>query len=320
MATSGTSTFNLTRDEIINEAAINAGILDPEGQTLTSTQITSMAKRLNTMVKAWQNLGLQIWERKFIVLPLQSGKQVYALSPTTNDPAIQVNWQTSISVAANSGAGTITVTNVTGLINGMGIGIQLSSGTWFFTSINGAPAGNVVTLTTVLSGAANQYATVMAGPKPSRPTRLLDGYLNQAGSGSNTPIRIISKEEYMRFGQPQSTGTPVQIYYDPQLPYGYVKTYPVMNTTSNTLFLEALCLFEDFAASGDNPDFPQEWLMALIWGLSYELSFQYGMTETRLAICERTRDQWVGFAGDSSQEPSVMFQPDYYVTQGWHGE
>lgn len=318
MATSGTATFNLSRDDIINDAFINAGILDPEGQTASTNQITTAARRLNTMIKAWQNIGLQIWERKFIAIPLQVGKAVYALATTTFDPVYQINWQTTLS-AAGSGS-SITVTNVTGLASGMGIGIQMATGTWFWTTISGSPAGSTVSLASPMTGPANQYANVFAGPLPPRPTRLLDGYLNQTGSGSNTPVRIISKEEYFRFGTPTSPGTPVQIMYDPQLPYGLVKIYPVQNTAGNTLFLEAQALFEDFTTSTDNPDLPQEWLMAIVWGLSYELAFMYGMTETRLNLCKQSRDEWMGFAGDSSQEPSAMFQPDYYTTQGWHGE
>lgn len=318
MATSGTATFNLTRDEIITDGFINAGILDPEGQAASATQITIAARRLNTMIKAWQNIGLQIWERKFVAIPLLAGKAVYALASTTQDAAYQINWQTTLSVAGVGSS--ITVTNATGLTSGMGIGIQMTSGSWFWTTIGGVPAGNVVPLSAPLTGPASQYASVFAGPVPPRPTRLLDGYLNQTGSGSNTPVRIISKEEYFRFGTPQSPGTPVQIMYDPQLPYGLVKIYPVQNTAGNTLFLEAQALFEDFSSASDNPDLPQEWLMAIVWGLSYELAFMYGMTETRLNLCKANRDEWMGFAGDSSQEPAAFFQPDYYTTQGYHGQ
>lgn len=319
MATSGTATFNLTRDDIINDALINAGVLDPEGGIASAGQLTTAARRLNTMIKAWQNIGLQIWERKFVVIPLAIGKGVYALSTTTGDTVYQINFQTTTSVAALNGASSVTLTDATGMTSGMGIGIQSPTNTWFWTTINGAPVGNVVTLTTVLPNAVSQFANVMVGPLPPRPTRLLDGYLNQAGAGSNTPVRIISKEEYFRFGQPNSPGTPVQIMYEPQLQAGLVKIYPVMNQTGNTLFLEVQALFQDFSSAGDNPDLPQEWLMAIVWGLAYELAFMYGMTETRLKLCKDSRDEWMMFAGDSSQEPSVQFQPDYYTTQGFHG-
>lgn len=313
MSTSGVYTFNLTRDNIINAALRKIGVLDSEGQTATATQITNAAETLNGVVKAWQNVGLQIWERKLISIPIISGKGQYDLSTTSSDVAYQINWQTTLSVTAANAAITVTVTTVTGLVSGMGIGIQLATGNWYWTTINGAPAGNVVTLTAGLSGAANQYAKVMVGPKPARPTRLLDGFLNQS-NGSDMPIRLISKEEYYRFGVKTSTGTPVQVVYDPNLNYGIVNTYPVINASGYTLFLEALTLFEDFAASTDNPDFPQEWLHALIWALAYELAIEYQVTETRLGILEKNRDRWLAFAGESSQEGSVFMQPDYYAS------
>jgi hypothetical protein len=313
MASSGVYSFNLTRDNIINAALRKIGILDPEGQVATATQITNAAETLNAIVKAWQNTGLQIWERKLVAVPLISGKGQYDLTTTSGDIAWQSNWQTTISVAAASGATTITVTTVTGMVSGMGIGIQLATGTWYWTTINGAPAGNVVTITAGLSGAANQYAKVIAGPACARPTRLLDGMLNQS-NGSDMPIRIITKEEYLRFGAKTSTGTPVQVVYDPNINYGIFNTYPVINVAGYTLFLEALTLFEDFVNSTDNPDFPPEWLMALVWGLAYELAIEYQVTETRLGLLEKSRDKWLFDAEASSQEPSVLFQPDYYAS------
>lgn len=330
MSTSGTYVFNLTRDSIINAALRKIGVLDPEGQTASATQITNAAESLNTMVKAWQNIGLQIWTRKNIVIPLVPGKGQYLLSVVNNESLgttippptmFQANFVTEAYLGRTVGSTSMLVTNTTGFVAGMGVAIQLTAGYWFITTVASVSTINIFTLQNALPAAILAGAKFMVGPTAfGRPTRLLDAYLNQS-NGSDMPIRIITKEEYNRFGVKTSTGTPVQIVYEPNLNYGILNTYPVMSGTvpataqsGYTLFVEVQALFEDFTVTGDNPDFPQEWLQALVWGLAYELAIEYQMTETRLGIFEKRRDEWLSFAGDSSQEPSVLFQPDYYAS------
>lgn len=66
------------------------------------------------------------------------------------------NWQcvfaldTTLSVAGNGTDIMITVTTVTGITSGDVIGIQLDSGAAHWTTVNGAPVGNVVTLAVAL--------------------------------------------------------------------------------------------------------------------------------------------------------------------------
>src|SRR3990167_1950044 len=156
MARSGTYTFTITRDEIINAAFRAIGVLDPEGGTATATQITNGAQALNFLVKSWQAHGLNLWKRQMVSIVLTAATASYVLGTTTSTP---------------------------------------------------------------------------------RPTRILDGYV-RSSTGNDTPIKILSREEYNRFGLKTATGTVVSIYYDPQLDDGRVYVYPVPSTTSGTLILE----------------------------------------------------------------------------------
>lgn len=61
---------------------------------------------------------------------------------------------TTLSAGAASSAGSVTVTSATGIASGDVIGVLLDTGLTHWTTVNGAPAGNVVTLTAVLPGAA----------------------------------------------------------------------------------------------------------------------------------------------------------------------
>jgi len=226
MARSGTYTFTVTRDQLITDALINVGALDPEGGTATATQISSAALVLNMMVKSWEARGLNLWKRQMITLTLNGG-------------------------------------------------------------------------TTYSLGSGN--ATV-------RPKRILDGYI-RATAGNDTPIRIISREEYNRFGLKSTTGTTVQVYYDPQLDNGVVYVYPVQ--ASGTLILEAEYPLMDFTNTSDEPDFPQEWFNALRWNLAKEIALSYGVSPTRYGTIKNNAKEELDNVEDFDTEfpQSVFFNP-----------
>lgn len=318
MTTSGTFTHDLSRDQIINRALRIIGVLDSEGGSASATQITNAAQALNDIVKSWNAYGLLIWTRNFLTVPLLSGKALYMVSPNTSDIIYQIKTRTTLSTAASDGAATVDVTDTTGIATGNGIGIQVSTGAIHWTTVNGAPSGNTVTLTTALDGAADQYAMVINGVKPSRVLKIRDGYIKNS-SGNDIPINVIMKEDYNRFGVKTSEGTPTQIYYDAQLGQGVLYIYPVSNMTDATLFVEAETVLEDFGASGDTSALPQEWLNALVWNLAYESAVEYGVTEKRLQFIGQKAAETLNIAQWTSQENSVYFQPGSLVSRGSWG-
>lgn len=68
--------------------------------------------------------------------------------------------KTALTVAAASGAGSITVNSATGVVSGDIVGILLADESTHWTSVNGAPVAGVVTLTAPLPNAANIAAAV----------------------------------------------------------------------------------------------------------------------------------------------------------------
>jgi polygalacturonase len=77
---------------------------------------------------------------------------------------------TTVNSAASSGATTVTVASATGIGSGDLIGVLMDTGQTHWTTVSGAPAGNVVTLAVALTAAAavgqtvatNRWATVPA--------------------------------------------------------------------------------------------------------------------------------------------------------------
>lgn len=230
MPRSNTYTFSVTRDQLINDALINIGALDPEGGTATATQISNAASVLNMMVKSWQARGMSLWARRIISI--------------------------SLNGAATYGLGAATST--------------------------------------------------------TRPLRVLDGYVRST-AGNDTPIRVISREEYNRFGLKTATGNSVNVYYDPQLDNGTIYVYPLAST--GTLLLEVEYPTMDFSASTDEPDFPQEWFNALRWNLAKELAMSYGVSPTRYGTIKNNAEQELATVEDWDTEfpQSTYFTPYMHV-------
>lgn len=309
MATSGDYNYNLTRNQIIEDAAELAGIYDPEGQVLTASQYTRYARALNNIISAWQTDGLLVWTRKIGAVFLQKGQATYniALDKTNSDHSSLEHVATTLT----SGSGTgLTVGTTTGMTAGDHIGIELATGYMYWDTIASVDSGTTLTLTTGSSGYLTggviwTYTTAL-----SKATRMRDGYVRQSAGGNDTPIKVLSEEEYMRFGVKTTTGLTTQVWYQALVPDGVFHCYPVPQTSNTILFVELQYPFQNFTTSTDNPDFPAGWLQALIYALAVDIAYRTGMDEKRLTMLQQKADYFHQYAAGDSQEQSVFFQPD----------
>ena len=311
MATSGVYNFNMTRDQIISAALRKVGQLDPEGQAATATQISNCSETLNAMIYGWNGAGPTIWQRKIGVVFLNSAQAIYTLGSNNavgGDHASLTHAFTTLTAAASGTS--LTVASITGISNGDNIGIQLTNGTLYWTTVNGTPSGSTISLSVGLTSGASVGAAVFAyTTKLARPIRVVDGYIRQT-AGNDTPIRILSIEEYNRFGMKTSPGNTTQVLYQPLVGSGQLSLYPVPNNVAVRLFIEMHYPFQGFNSGGDTGDFSQEWMQAIIWGLALELGIEYGVTESRLSLIGGMSTKWFDMANATSQENSTFFQPD----------
>jgi hypothetical protein len=163
--------------------------------------------------------------------------------------------------------------------------------------------------------ASNSYeiglSKTVAIPKP---LKVIQAFLKDNTSNVDIPMRIITRDEYNRLGNKISEGYPIQIFYEPLLDYGVLHVYPKPNNTAianKTLVLVYQRPFEDFDASIDEPDFPQEWYEAIKYGLASRLAGEYGMdlNERRELIQEANaiKEQTLGFG---TEEGSFFIKAD----------
>lgn len=146
-----------------------------------------------------------------------------------------------------------------------------------------------VTLTASLAlytfGAAG--STVMA-----KPHRVEDAYLEDA-DGNRVPLNPLSWEGYLRLGNATTEGTPNSYFVDKQASLLRVKLWSVPDTSAAALYtLHVLVRKQvtNFVSLTDQSAFPQEWFIALRWGLADEIS-----TGQPQAICDRCEKRAVAY-------------------------
>lgn len=234
MSTSGVTTYNLTRDQIIAGALRMLGVV-AQGEAPTAIQITEAAEALNLMVKAFEADGMALWGITEYAVPLTNGVASYQI----------------------------------------GVGKTINT------------------------------------PKP---LKVIQAYNRDSISKVDIPMRIITRQEYNTLGNKTSSGNPIQCWYTPKLDHGVLTLFPVPNTTTatnNQVYIVYQRSFEDFTASGDNPDFPQEWLECLKYGLAVRLAPEYGLdTESRKFLSQEYNVIRATALSFGTEEGSITFGVD----------
>ena len=114
----------------------------------------------------------------------------------------------------------------------------------------------------------------------AKPLKITQAILHDTQTSVDIPMRIITRDEYLRLGNKTTQGQPIQIYYDPQRDHGVLYVFPPANSASvsyKQIKFTYQRPFEDFDTATDNPDFPQEWFDALKYGLASRLAGEYGI-------------------------------------------
>lgn len=89
MATSGSTNYTSTRDDLIEEAFLKIGI-GIEGEALAAEYITAASRTLNFMIKAWSGYGLQLWKRTEATITLVASQNSYTVGLPTQDKPLKV--------------------------------------------------------------------------------------------------------------------------------------------------------------------------------------------------------------------------------------
>ena len=238
MTTSGTTTFDVTRDQIINEALEILGIIG-DGDTASANDRTSCSLTLNLLVKNWVTKGWMPWVYETVTHTLVSGTQSYTIGPSGAD------------ITAN------------------------------------------------------------------RPARIAQAWQRYtSGSTQNdTPLIILSRQEYNILTPKNIQGIPNSLYYDAQITTGILYPWPIVNQTGYSLIISYQRQIEDVAttssASTQTFDVPQEFFLPLAWNLAKLVAPKYTSNLQKQQMITANAGMYLEeVVNFNREEATVMFQPN----------
>lgn len=318
MTTSGTTSFNLNRDQIIRGAARKVGAF-ASGETPDAQTVSDFAEALNAMVKRWNAIGIHIWTESEATLFLQPNQIRYVFGTGSTDNATDSYSSTATAAAAAAGASTLTVDSISGMTTGQYIGVLLDSGSYQWTTINGAPSGTTVTLTDVLTDSVAEDNTIFFyTSKIVRPLRVPFARRYNIASAIDTPMGVMSRKDYRDQPNKTNTGTITQFFYDPRGGAnltGLIFLWPAPPDATNALKFTYYRPIQDFNTAADTPDLPQEWLDTLIFNLAVVMAPEYGVPAEQYAQIKELAAEFLDQLKGWDREPeSVYYGVDFYNT------
>lgn len=312
MPTSGSVDWTVSRDDIIKAAFQRIGVV-AVGGTPSASQLTEASLLLNGIVKSWgaRRPGALWGVQGAAILPT-TGVRSMDVGPGGGHITTSYNYTTT-SVASLSTTSTITVNSTQGMVNGYYIGVQLTSGDMHWTTINGAPSGNVITLTNALTANVESGANVYVySTKINRPLRIFYAVARRQSTTTDTPLKIVTLEEWHRYTNKAAESTyPLVLTYMPTINTGTLRFWPQFSNGDYVITFFVNRPLEDFDSGTNNPDFPQEYFLALVLELSCLLAPQYGIDVQVQSWLRREADKLFNeIIENDYEEGSLYFRPD----------
>lgn len=143
------------------------------------------------------------------------------------------------------------------------------------------------------------------------PLKVVQGYRIETSGASNIPLNVYNHYDYNLLPVNATSGEPVNMFYQPFSTYGVIKLWPTPIDATTTITIVYQRPFEDMVTSTDDFDFPSYWTEALIYGLAWRLSGEYGVPimdrQNLQKEAEFFHQQALSFG---TEEGSLFFQPD----------
>jgi hypothetical protein len=310
MATSGSTNFTMTRDDII-KAAMRLIYVAETGETPSAQAVKEASECANLMLKSWMADGLHLWTQTEATLFCTGGQASYSLP---GSKCAKIYTETTLTADVAISATALIVDSIAGITAGDQVGILLNDNTMHWTTVSGSPSGVTVNITSGLPSASSSgkqvYTYISAIERPLRIRNLRSKNLD----GIEVPFAYgtmpMSRDDYFRLPNKANLGTPLQGYYDPQLTNGVLYVWPVPSNATHRITFTYERTIEDFDNIADNADVPVEWLNAIKWNLAIELAPDYNITPSAFVINKALdlKDRLLNFDRDTG---STYFSPRF---------
>lgn len=323
MATSGSIDFELTRDDLITEALELLGVL-PEGASPTAAQLTSCARTLNAMLKAWQTRGTHLFVNQRMYVFLQKNDREYTLhhTATSSNEVTTAFYATQVNGDVAADATAVTVDDGTNISDSDRIGILNEDNEMHWTTVASGGGTTSLVLTTADETAIEDNSVVYTyTTKASRPRKILhaswrekptdDWGFHDSLDGNEITVDNLARVDYADLSQKGSDGRTTQIYYDKTWPSATLRVWPEPDVGGRYLILWVERPIEDMDAASDNFDLPQEWSWALATNLAWYLAPKFGVADKTWSRITMLAQQALFDAESGDREEYLQLTPDY---------
>ena len=262
MATSGTTSFNLDIDDVIEEAYERCGIRNTKGYDLKSSR-----RSLNLLFSEWGNRGIHLWKVELKSQSLTAGQATYT-TPSDCSDVLEAYVSstgaadTTLATALTVGATSVVLTDASTFSSSGTIQIEEETITYSGKSSNtltGASRGQFGS-----TAAAHASGTVVQNSSGAVPT-----------STNDISLTKIDRSAYAGLPNKGQTGQPSQYYVDRQTrPTISLYLTPDANTYT---FLKYYYIqrIQDAGSYTNQTDLPYRFLPCMVSGLAFYLSQKY---------------------------------------------
>lgn len=316
MATSGTYSYNLNAQEVIETAFQLAGIAGA-GASLSAADMVLGYRLANLMLKAWaEEYRIHLWTRKEGVLFLQPYQESYTIGDsntyaTTSDDLIT----TQLNGAAAAAATALTVDSTTGMAINDYIGVVLTDNTVHWTTISNVGSSTTLTLTSGLASAASDNNLVYTFTnRLDVPTKILEArYRTGLDTGASsteldTAMEELSHNDYYIIPTKTTTGICVNYMYKQQPDTMPFFVWPRPSTGAGRLMFTYTRNLQDLSADSNNLDIPTSHLEAFIYQLAVRLCTPYGRSVKLKELTPMAQSMLSNIASTDSEQNYVSFK------------
>jgi len=147
-----------------------------------------------------------------------------------------------------------------------------------------------------------------------KPVEVMEAYRRVTDTQIDVPLIRLSREDFWTLSDKDSTGSPVNFYFEIQEGvlnnfwiWPIADTNFIANSTIEILYQQP---FDDMTAATDDLAFPQEWELAVVYGLAVILAPEYGapLSDQQLLIVQADKEKQRVMDWDT-EHTSVFFQP-----------
>jgi len=302
MATSGTTTFDLQIDDIIEEAYERCGL-----RTNSGHDIRSARRSLNLLFSEWGNRGVHLWKVNLNQIVFTAGVATYSAPIQVNDvleayisSTGAVNGTLNAALTTTSTSVVLTDASAFGTTGTVQIGLEFITYTGKSTNtLTGATRGALGSLAVAhVSGVAVQNIT------------------GQGTSNTNDiALTKIDRSAYSALPNKLATGQPSQYFIDRQ-------TQPTISlylapdaSTYTTLKYYSIDRIQDAGTYTNNPDVPFRFLPCMCSGLAYYLSQKRAPDRIQL-LKQLYEDELLRALNEDGSRTSVYISPQSYFPGG----